>query len=256
MINVETENPNAIVTVQKVDEFVNTNNVKRLATMSEELELTNGNNYFIVTVVSENWEVEKGYKIKIYVGSYMTKYDPLSIGEAVTAKDGSKWHVLEQSNEGNEYVTLLSDYNLKIDRTYNKECGMDINSTYRCGLIPFDSDNTNTYDESDSNNVGYFVKNTYAPKVLAALPGTTKVTIPTAEQIAIADGKTFNQDALSLTNSWLMTTNYWTQNGNSTTTDIAWGVSGEYRKIYGFLAHIQSRVRPTITTLKSNLLAP
>lgn len=341
-ISVETENPNAIVEIEKIDSLAYTNNIKRLS-IQKTLELSKGDNYFNIKVTSENKQITSEYKTKIVVekdsdntlkslsltnctlsptfssnttsysctvennisstiisatassslasikgtgskslnvgtnnititvtsengddkiytinvtrknSNYMDSSVALAIGTQVTAKDGSKWHVLENSSSGNQYVTLLSDYNLNTDGTYNTTCGFNINSTYICSARAFDPNNTNTYSETDSNNIGYFIKNTYAPKVTAALPGTTTVTIPTAYQIASADGKTFNSSGSNpLTSSWLLTTYYWTKTSN-----ITGGVHQVYNKsIGGSSASISSLhgARPVITTLKSNLI--
>ena len=55
----------------------------------------------------------------------------------------------------------------------------DINNTYKCSTMAFDPDNTQEYDETDENNIGYFIKNTYAPLVLDDLPNVTNITLPT-----------------------------------------------------------------------------
>jgi len=251
-INIETESPNATVKVEKVDSLANSNNVKKLA-VSKILELTNGENLFKVTVISENKQVENEFKLKIFVGNLtMNSSYSLSIGTPVTAVDGSKWHVLEASASGVETVTLLSDYNLNSDGTYNIE--------YDNNPIAFDPDNTNEYDESDSNNIGYFIKNTYAQKVIKSLPGTTNVTLPTAEQLTIADGQTFSDSRVNLTNSWLLTTDYWTKTKQNTTFQVGmrlWFVYRGISSITGTTAGLDGHpgARPVITTPKSNLLA-
>jgi len=248
-INIETESPNATVKVEKVDNLAKSNNVRRLAT-TKTLELTNGENLFKVTVISENKKIENEYKIRIYVGNTLPTMDSsysLSIGDAVTAIDGSKWHVLEVSEAGIETVTLLSDYNLNNDGTYNTECGGNINSTYECSRMAFDLDKTTTYDENDSNNIGYFIKNTYTPLVTSALPGTINVTLSTVQQITDA----------GLSNSWLFTTTYWTQ----TVSDSS---KGSMKYVNGHGAYLGNAyaddlnangARPVITTPKTNLLA-
>jgi len=260
-INIETESPNATVKVEKIDSLAKSNSVKRLAT-TKTLELTNGENLFKVTVISENKKVENEFKIKIFVGNPIAVMDSsysLSIGTPVTAVDGSKWHVLEASDETTETVVLLSDYNLNSDGSYNTKCGRDINSIYKCSTMAFDSDNTKTYNQSDNNNIGYFIKNTYAPLVTTSLPGTSNVTLPTAEQIATADEKKLNNyyEILALTNSWLITTNYWTRTSRSSTTYGVLIVDGSNFQLGNNSADstVYCGARPVITTPKTNLLA-
>ncbi len=187
----------------------------------------------------------------------MTSATALSIGDAVTAIDGSKWHVLENSGSGIDTVVLLSDYNLNSDGSYNIKCNSIDNSTYECNPIEFDIDNTNIYDETDSNNIGYFIHNVYTPKVIQSLPGTIGISLPTADQIAIADGKIFNSNEyMTLSNDWLCTTNYWTKTSSSLSKTNVWNISGHSKILsdhYAAQTQIFFGIRPVITTLKANL---
>ena len=194
---------------------------------------------------------------KEYIVETLDSTTSLSIGDAVTAIDGSKWHVLEASESGTETVVLLSDYNLNSDGTYNTTCGRDINSTYTCSTMAFDPNSTNKYDESDSNNIGYFIKNTYAPLVVKSLPGTTNVTLPEAKQIALADNQVFNNSGLVLKSSWILTTNYWTITPHISNTLYSWFVysSSTSLSTNSTPSTSNSGARPVITTLKTNLLA-
>jgi len=266
-INVETVSEYAKVTVEKLDSLAYSSSVKRLG-VSKTLELTPGDNYFRITVTNENSEVENQYTLMIKVEkTTLDSSDSLAIGTAVTAKDGSKWHVLEASAAGTETVVLLSDYNLNSDGTYNTSCqGVTGNNvSYQCSPMVFDPNNTATYDENDSNNIGYFIKNTYTPLVIATLPQTTNVTLPTAIQLASADGKTFADSitsfkSITIDSTWLKTTNYWTKTAVVSTPSNAWVLFGSYTA-----SHLNSYsssysptffgARPVITTPKSNLLA-
>lgn len=200
---------------------------------------------------SNPYEIDDTHKISV------KETDNLSIGTAVEAIDGSKWHVLEESNSDSKYVILLSDYNLNSDGTYNTDCGRDINSTYVCSAMDFGTNNT--YNESDTSNIGYFMKNTYKPLVTSSLNGTNSVTLPTAAQIANADGKVFNNEYLSITNSWLLSTNYWTITPH-TNASLEYVVVGDYYSGYNLNAYYTNGsnasygVRPVITTLKTNLI--
>ena len=208
-------------------------------------------------LVNNDLVLTEGKSLNQVVG----KYTAYSIGEAITLIDGSKWHVLEESSEIDGMITLLSDYNLNSDGSYNTNCsGIDGDEpSFWCSPMAFDSDGTNSYDESDANNVGYFIKNIYAPRVSSSLPNTTNITLPTAEQLANADGKVFSQSPLDLTSSWLLTTNYWTQSSTSTSSNV-WFISGNTVTAGGLRGNNTSTslwygVRPVITTLKTNLLA-
>ena len=192
-------------------------------------------------------------------------YKSYNIGDSVTGIDGSKWHVLEASGSDNEYVTLLGDYNLNRDGSYNDQCGRDIDGDYECSTIAYDLNGDLPYDINDENNIGYFINNTYMPLVTQSLPGTINVTIPTAQQIALADFKEVElYKPLNLsTNSWITTTMYWTSTGY-----VGNGINGPTTYVYVVYGNTSALavseyakqdyrygVRPVITTLKSNLLS-
>ena len=66
-MNVETEHPNSIVTIEKIDSLTyQESNIKRLSS-SNKINLIPGDNYFKITVKSANGKVTKEYKIKIKV---------------------------------------------------------------------------------------------------------------------------------------------------------------------------------------------
>ncbi len=189
-------------------------------------------------------------------------YKSYLIGDAVTAIDNSKWHVLENSDEDSSTVTLLSDYNLNSDGSYNTACQgtVDDSESFMCNLRQFStSANEVTYNEESEGNIGQFTKYTYMPLVRDALPGTSLVTIPTAEQIANANNVVFSDGDMSnhdLSNSWLVSTDYWTKTPNSSIPVFVWLVSGYYSSLqYSTMPDAANAgLRPVITTLKSNLL--
>ena len=216
----------------------------------------NGKTFTVTVNVYANAEV-----VSVPSGpATMTAATALSIGDSVTAIDGSKWHVLEASASGVDTVVLLSDYNLNTDGSYNTNCGGDINSTYTCSPMAFDPDNTNVYNETDSNNIAYFIKNTYAPLVTTSLPNTINVSMPTADQIANVDSIAFSSNSSSaffLTSSWLLTTNYWTMTARTAYSNHIWLVSGLVSSLTSSSAYDTeySGIRPVITTPKTNLIA-
>lgn len=192
----------------------------------------------------------------------MTSDTNLEMGDAVTGIDGSKWHVLEASASGTDTVVLLSDYNLNEDGTYNTECGRDINSTSGCSTRAYDSSNVNYYSETSTTNVGYFIKNTYEPLLLSLLPESTDITIPTAYQIATADGKTFNSSnaasdgGVRISSSWLTSTDYWTKTAYPSSSTRIWVMNSSASAIgYTIGSSTFAGVRPIITTSKANLIA-
>ena len=199
-----------------------------------------------------------GYAKITYLGKANNVYDTYKIGDEVTLKDGSKWHVLEYSSNDNQYVTLLSDYNLNSDGTYNDECQGNINDSgsYQCSTRSFDVDGTNIYDENDNNNIGYFIKNTYAPLVKKSLSGVINVDLPTVQQIAHVENISNIENGFSIKSSWLKTTNYWTKNVFNDTTDQVFSVYGYYSSAnsYHSIYNGGMGVRPVIIISKKQII--
>ena len=190
----------------------------------------------------------------------MTPATSLSIGDAVTAIDGSKWHVLEESASGIDTVVLLSDYNLNSDGSYDIGCSDKTNSTNKCSTMVFDADGTNIYDEEDDNNIGYLIKHVYGPQVIDNLPGTTDVTIPDAYQLSEVNGirfvPSYGTFYPNFGPDWLITTNYWTKTIQPSFSNVCWLISGTAGTLtFDYTYNSFAGVRPVITTPKTNLLA-
>lgn len=203
-------------------------------------------------------------------------------GTMVTLKDGSTWRVLEDSSKSSVSVTLLSDYNLNSDGTYNTSCRKDINNTVNCSPQVFDLENSrptesNSYCTMDDTGCNMFIQNgssvikdstvktwldsVYLPQITSSFSAsgadTTDlvVTLPSMEQLAKVDGKSFEQNQITFTSSWLTTTSYWTKTASNINSSFVWNVVGDYNNSYIKYANDKASagVRPVITTLKSNI---
>ena len=237
-INVETENEYAQVSIERIDSLAYSSSVKKLST-KKILQLNNGENYFKITVKSEDEKVTGEYILKVVVEA---TYKAYSIGDAVTAVDGSKWHVLEASDEDSDTIVLFSDYNMNEDGTYNTDCQgtMGDAASFRCSTM--------SYDAAVS-----FVNNKALNLVIASLPGTISVALPTAGQIATAEDGTIENYYLALTKSWLITTNYWVKTGSDGSGK--WYVGGNAQVLArGDNISTAIGTRPVITTPKTNLV--
>ena len=204
-----------------------------------------------------------------------------SAGNRVILKDGSSWHVLKESSKSMSTVTLLSDYNLRVDEGHEGEYDTGCNSKI-CSPIMFDQSNirNGSYCSNSINGCNIYSKNgntvladsyiktwletNYVGKLKTSLTssngGTAEglsVTLPNMEDIVKADGKVFNQTILSsnISNSYLITTNYWTKTSSNTNTSYVWYVSGSDDNIAVEYANNDSKVgiRPVITTSKLNI---
>lgn len=206
--------------------------------------------------------------------SVKTEYN---IGTSVTLKDGSKWHVLEDSDANSTMVTLLSDYNLNSDGTYNTTC-----TTTICSPQVFDLENnrltdTNSYCTTPENGCNMFSQNgstvikdstiktwldeTYFNVLKTSLTGSggvvedLTVSLPTMEQLAIADGQVFNQSQITFNKDWLTSTSYWTKTASNLNSSYVWTVVGDYKNSYVQYANNTDSfgVRPVVVTSKLNI---
>lgn len=205
-----------------------------------------------------------------------------NIGQKVTLKDNSVWHVLESSGSNSATVTLLSDYNLNSDGSYNTECGKEVNGTTTCSSQAFDIENSrltannkyctapengcNMYSQNGSSvisdsTIKNWIDSTYAPLLkqsLASNGGTLEglsVTLPTMEQLAKVDNLQFNQSQITFSSSWVTTTSYWTKTASNLNSSYVWVVVGNYNNAYVQNANdtTQYGIRPMIVTSKLNI---
>lgn len=229
----------------------------------------------------------KHFHGKVVIESVQTGIDAslskvYELGESVTLKDGSKWHVLEKSSETDTKVVLLSDYNLNSDGSYNTACRKDINSTTICSPQVFDVENNrlteknsycvlpdvgcNLYSSNSStvtedSTIKQWIDSTYIPVLTSSIQtngGTVEdltVTLPTMEQLAKADSQTFNQSQITFSKDWLSYTSYWTKTPSKQNSAYVWTVVGEHNNSYIQYANdsTKSGVRPVITTSKLNI---
>lgn len=229
----------------------------------------------------------KHFHGKVVVESTQSGVDESSVneykvGQSVTLKDSSKWHVLENSSANSNTVTLLSDYNLNTDGTYNTTCSKEANNTTICNPQVFDTENhrlaennsycslpeygCNQYEQNGSSviadsNAKLWLDSTYLPLLKESLTNaggnleSLNVTLPTMEQLAKADNQTFNQSQITFNSAWLTTTSYWTKTASTLNSAYVWSVVGEYDNSYVQYANnvTQSGIRPVIVVSKDNI---
>lgn len=205
-----------------------------------------------------------------------------SKGQEVILKDGSKWHVLENSTSTMATVTLLSDYNINSDGSYNTTCRKDINNSTVCNTQVFDLTNNrlttnNSYCVNSEYGCNFYTQNgssvisdssikTVIDDVYASLlkqsltlvGGTLEdltVSLPTMEQLATCDNQTFNQEVITFTTSFLTTTSYWTKTPTNLNSYQVWGVLGNSNNSSLVNANDSATfgIRPVIVISKSNI---
>ena len=102
---------------------------------------------------------------------------------------------------------------------------------------------------------------TYYPKLKESLTsngGTDEglvSTLPTMDQLAKVDSKTFGQSQVTFESHFLTTTSYWTQTPSTQNSSYVWSVVGDYENSYFQYANdiTKSGVRPVIITSKLNI---
>lgn len=194
------------------------------------------------SVTGEGKYNQQTFSIKVNVYANDTKinteralsYPNLHAGEAVTLKDGSKWYVLENSDQNKDQVTLLKETGVK--------------------EMAYDLDNTTTYDEGDSNNIGYYLKNTYLPELRAQL--VRMAGDPTDLSVRLLTKSDIEQLQTLIPGSqevatWLYNGMYWTSSVSPTSAKLLSLKNNELVEVEATEA--TNAIRPVITIKKSNL---
>lgn len=151
-----------------------------------------------------------------------------SIGDRVTLLNNRSYHVIKNSLENNDFVYLFDDFNIS--------------------EMPFDTLNSNVYDETTSTNVGYYIRYTLYSTIRDSLisnGGTDEgleVTLLTKDDIdSIINSNSENS-------SWLYSSNYYTK---SPSVDSLYAVLDNTLKT--ITPDISSGVRVVIKTKKDNI---
>ena len=113
------------------------------------------------------------YKYNDSVRKSLTVYDEYEIGEAVTLKDGSKWHVVDNSGKHDSTVKLLSDtiVDLNHDGLLN---GNDI--------IKYSPSGKAEYNPLEEGSIGFYVNNTYKKEIEEAVGKVESVGILSSKE--------------------------------------------------------------------------
>ena len=112
--------------------------------------------------------------------SAFTKNNTYKIGDSVILKDNSKWHVISNSSEYSNYITLIKDERIDINNdgctltTGSKESDPD--------LFPFDSTGSKKYDITSESNIGYYLENKYK-SYLSTYNEVLSIRLPYSEEL-------------------------------------------------------------------------
>ena len=172
-------------------------------------------------------------------GEEQEEYDVYKVGYSVTLVDGSKWYVTKNSGSSEDKVTLVSV------NTAGSNGSVLTNGTY---TKAFDSNNTNEYDQFDSNNIGYFVKNTVENYIKSSINNSGGNSTGTTARLLTKEE--YDKLTSNEVPSWMSGT-YWLMSNEN-------GSNGYYFNGTSLVSTSSLtssyRIRPVITTLKSNIL--
>ena len=225
--------------------------------------------YTVIEAHGDGWKLKTSKEAKLITDSDIVKDDGKStetpavtpkaykIGDSVTLKDGSTWHVIEASDSKTETVTLFADQNIKNDVSG----WTTVRSEY---AIAFDSDNNNDYDNSDiktilNNQVKLFLNNSLPFEI------NDIRLIESLEVCNIINSFSTNNkcsisgtigDTYENVPNWIYSTTYWTMTHATTDSvtvfDIRDSDVGEFGSAHAMVSS-HAGIRPVIVTLKSNI---
>ena len=169
------------------------------------------------------------------------------VGQQVTLKDGSKYHVLSNSKASNNMIILLADYN--IDPTtgyYNTACTKTDNNA--CAFR-FDDNDKLLLDSTDTNNIDYLLQGTFLNNIKTRLSvSNVTITLPTEAEIRTLESVESNKP-------WVYSTSYWTKTP-STSNPIQLVVvdgAGPWLGSDNPHGNVKFGARPVITISKSTI---
>lgn len=107
------------------------------------------------------------------------KTQKYSIGQAIRLNDNTKWHVISDSSEYSNYVTLIRDERLDIN---GDGFVVDTGSEDDPDRIPFDKSGSKEYSVDSESNIGYYLNNTYKNSI-TNLDDILEIRLPHKEEI-------------------------------------------------------------------------
>lgn len=90
---------------------------------------------FIVSNMLVNGGKKKNNPVPEEKPAEKEKYEKYKIGDAITLKDDSTWHVLYESKDSSEYVTILSDEDVNTSNVLYGNVNSFLKGTYKSKLV-------------------------------------------------------------------------------------------------------------------------
>ena len=185
------------------------------------------------------------------------------VGTSVTLVDDSEWYVLKQSSSNESTVRLIAKTNVS-NMAFDTE-----NLRTTSSFCNEDSHGCNAYQKNGStviadSSIKAYIDGTYLPALKTSLTnasGTTEslsASLPTMEELAIADGQEFNQTQITFSNSttkaFLVSSTYWTSTAAKTKSSDVWYVSSSgTNSNVSYANSTDIGLRPAITVSKLNI---
>ena len=117
----------------------------------------------------------------------VSKKQSYAIGDGVRLRDLSSWHVISDSSEYSDYITLIRDERLDINGDGVVITTGTVDNPDR---IPFDKEGSNKYSVDSPSNVGYYLNVTYKDSL--NYDDIVEIRLPYKEEIEALFNKTGN----------------------------------------------------------------
>lgn len=112
------------------------------------------------------------------------------VGDKITLFDNSKWHVINDSSKYSDYVVLLRDERVDINKD---NFTIDLHILTDPDRIPFDVNKSKKYDVSKNGNIGHYIENTYRKEFAKSSDVYEIRLLYSAELESIRERVNFNQ---------------------------------------------------------------
>ena len=205
---------------------------------------------------------EKHFHAEVKVEEIVEKeYKSYLKGQAVTLLDGSKYHVLENSNSTMSKVKLISDYN--INQSGNQDVACTISNFIDEKVDASEQSlycSTMNYNDAATTLYGNFLTNLQKSlKGYETRIDNIEVKMPEIQELKKAIAITENQTLLKTNISdqaWLVNLNFWTMTNSDNDINYNWTLSSDKEQI-SLKQHANTSnyfgLRPVIVIDKENI---
>ena len=221
----------------------------------------NGQYYTTIKVAQEGYIGLTNSDSQVYLRpvitvskNYLPTYQEYKEGDRVTTVDGNTWYVTKDSGTSSAMVTIVSSKAINSDGSF-----LSSGDYTRA----FDTSGKNTYDTISSTNIGYFIENTFLPKIKNTIEdaggnsvglSARLMTLDELEQRILPTCNTSNAGFCNIGVTQGAIYGYWTMTPSSIDSTKVYYHNTDAGPYSGKATATSSfSVVPVITTLKSNI---